>query len=115
MSNISSVTSYWYENGNTGYMNFELTIRFCDDRSVVHLFKTGKSTCGDYTHVLLCNIKEFIGGELNERSTERLDQLIASPDWKDIVESHDVEELDNMFADYEQKSREFNIWMRDNG
>lgn len=81
---VQQVDTFWYENGNTGYMKFQLTVRFADGKTYHEVFSTGLcKSCYDDTP--LVDIESLLEGELTEQSYIKFTKLIQQDWWSEAV------------------------------
>ena len=107
---VQQVNTFWYENGNTGYMRFQITVRFIDGKTYHEMFSTGLyKSCYDDTP--LVDIEALLDGELTEQGYNKFSNLIQQDWWKEAVNLHDnllIAEKFEFITNLKEKLQDFN-------
>lgn len=84
---VVDVSTFMYENGNTGYHRLNITVKFADNSVYALTLNTGLSHVED--NLLLCSLDELLYGELTEVGVADYELLKSKPWWVDAVILHD--------------------------
>ena len=108
---IRNVHTFWYENGNSGYVTFSITIKFSDGSSYYETLQTRLSSSYNYDDTPLCDIEELLDCELTCTGRDRLSVMLNKSWWKDAVNFHDnmfIEEKENYLKNLKMRLHKFN-------
>jgi hypothetical protein len=103
MDRVVSVSTFMYENGNTGYHRLNITVKFANNSVYTLTLNTGLGHVEN--NLLLCNLDELLNGELTEVGYADYELLKSKPWWRDAVILHDqqvISDLQELVEDTKQ-------------
>lgn len=109
---IEEASSYFTENGNTGY--HDLTISYIKDGKY-NSFQLRTGVEYEPVNFLLCKLDDILEGELTETKYLSWQNFKNRDDYVDIVTTHDTQLLEELKLDLESKTRELNEWFEHKG
>lgn len=94
MDKVVDVSTFMYENGNTGYHRLNIAVRFANSSAYTLTLNTGLSHVEN--NLLLCNLNELLNGELTEVGDADYELLKSKPWWRDAVLLHDQQVINDL-------------------
>lgn len=94
MDKVVDVSTFMYENGNTGYHRLNIAVRFANSSAYTLTLNTGLG-CVE-SNLLLCSLDDLLDGELTEVGDADYELLKSKPWWRDAVLLHDQQVISDL-------------------
>lgn len=94
MDKVVNVSTFMYENGNTGYHRLEITVRFTNGSIYTSTLNTGLGWVE--SNLLLCSLDDLLDGELTEVGVDAFVRLKSHSWWRDAVLLHDQQVINDL-------------------